>query len=1305
MKVQEQTKDDNTGQSVLQELSAVGTLFLTQHSTTIQVDPALFPYLADHGFQDMVVLPGSYYIQLASRIHVESLQASVGSVKRATFQNPILLPDSGVTLSVEARLQENQTVQYTFREAGAKQISAVLEIECRRHGQVKTAAADFSVQAFQRRAALLGGQDDYYRRLAANGNQYGPRFQNLQQIWQCGEEILGRLCVNRNDADADRDYLDPIFIDGVVQVLPGLFLNEGRTFILNGIGELTLFQDDLPDDAWVYARLRPKHERDVNERIGDVDVFDNSSACRLQLRGVRFTHLDRTEPKKDAETSKTQIVVASTFTAEPVRDPLEFWGDYFGLPVQASFAPYNQVFQELLDPSSQMRRNKDGVNAVLLNLGDWVADGRLHHLKIGREKAAACFGNHERHTLPNGLEIAHLNRHETEYVYKEIFSDRSYLRHGIRLPANATVIDIGANIGLFSLFVRSQCPEASVYSYEPSPIAFQALRANCKAYGPNLHAFNAGVSGQAGSATFTVYGQSSVFSSFRPSVEEDRKTIEAVIANMVRSELGNTTGPVGEYVEELMANRLDRQTFECRLVSVPDILRANNLKHVDLLKVDAEKCELEILQGIDGETWRLIDQVVVEVHDRAGSAVEEVLELLARQGFQCAVEEEKLLAGSGLFNVYARRHIESQNSAKENSSEPMITDLQNKIDQFAQAMDSFTHASDVPVILCLCPTAERDLSGGKVDQELAASEKYLLAKVRELPNVQVIGPDAILAHYQTTEFHDPLANQLGHVPYTPEGFAAIGSSLFRALTSLRRAPYKVIALDCDNTLWRGVCGEEGPLGVEVSASHRRLQEFMVQQMAAGMLLCVCSKNNRPDVEAVFGQNPNMVLKRGHIATWRVNWSAKSENLRSVARELNVGLDSFIFVDDNPVECAEVRAQCPEVLTLQLPPDADQWPQFLDHVWAFDHLHATREDRTRTQKVLENIEREKYREQVPTLKNFIDGLQLQVELFTPQPDQFSRVSQLTQRTNQFNCTNIRRSERDILQVLEKRNARCLAVSASDRFGDYGMVGVVIYFEERDGYDVETFLLSCRVLGRGVEHQALSQFGKRALEQGKQWAQIHFRPTNKNQPAWEFIKGIGSEFMQAPEKETIVQFPAEKLASLCYNPDSSRPSREDGQNSDFSGHKSKSRSTAAAVESSRKFQQIAVELNNVKTICRAVESHTSLTAGHGGGLRGEELPSTLAGKILGIWRRAIGNLRIGMNDNFFEAGGSSLKAVQVVATIRRELNLHLSIVNIFECPTVGLLSEKLEQGKTAKGSVNAAIERGARRRKQLSQRTGR
>jgi FkbH-like protein/FkbM family methyltransferase len=1305
MKVQEQLKSDVTGRSMLQDPPAVTALFLTRHSTTIQVDQSCFPHLADHGFQDMVVLPGSFYIEMALRIHVESLHAGIGAVKRARFQNPVIFQKSGVTLSVEASLLESETFQYTFREAGAEQPCAILEIERDRVAGPRTAATFFPIEEFQRRAVYAGDKAEYYLRLRENGNQYGPCFQNLRQVWRCGEEILGRLCVHRDNTDADRDYLDPIFVDGVIQVLPGLFLNEGKTFILKGIEDLIPFPGALPEEAWIHARLWQKQNPDVDEQIADLDVFDNSGAFLLQLRGVRFAFLDQTESKKSAETSKTQIVVASTFTAEPVADSLQFWGDYLGFPVDVCFAPYNQVFQELLDPSSRMQQNKDGINAILLNLGDWVADSYLNHLKIGSEKAATSFGNLKRHTLPNGLEVAHLNRHETDYVYQEIFADRCYLRHGIRLPGDAMVIDIGANIGLFSLFVRSQCPQATVYSYEPSPIAFRVLKANCEAYGPNLHAFNAGVSGQAGSATLTFYGKSSVFSSFHPSAEEDRNAIKAVVANMVRGELGNTAEPTDEYVEELMANRLDRQTFECPLVSVPDILRENNLKHVDLLKVDAEKCELEILRGIDSETWRLIDQVVVEVHDHTRHAVEEVVELLAGQGFQCAVEEEKLLAGSGLFNVYARRQPVSLNSAEPTSNELTIADFQNKIDQFVQAMGSFAGATTTPTILCLCPPSTKDARGEEIHRALTEGENYLITRAREFPNLQVIGSDAIRAHYQTNEFHDSHANHLGHVPYTPEGFAAIGSSLFRTMAGLRRAPYKVIVLDCDNTLWRGVCGEEGLMGVAITPSHRALQEFMVRQMTAGMLLCVCSKNNGPDVEAVFRQNQNMILKHEHIAVWRVNWSLKPENIKSIARELNVGLDSFIFVDDNPVECAAMRAECPEVLTLQLPSDPGQWPQFFDHVWAFDHLRTTGEDHTRTQKVLENVEREKYREQVSTLKDFIDGLRLRVELFTPLPGQISRASQLTQRTNQFNCTTIRRSESDIRELLEKKNGRCLAVNVSDRFGDYGMVGLLIYFEEGSGYDVDTFLLSCRVLGRGVEHQVLAQFGQPALKQGKQWVRIHFRPTDKNQPAREFIQSIGAEFMQTLDGDTIVQFPAEKLASLHYNPDSTQPTREASQENGASEHKPKPRSAAASVESSGKFQQIAVELNDVKTICRAIESYRSRMATKGESSHGEELPPTLAGKILGIWRKVIGNPRIGINDNFIEAGGTSLKAVQVVAAIRRELNLHLSIVNIFECPTVGLLCEKLAPVKAAGGAANAAIERGARRRKQLSQRPGR
>jgi acyl carrier protein len=249
-------------------------------------------------------------------------------------------------------------------------------------------------------------------------------------------------------------------------------------------------------------------------------------------------------------------------------------------------------------------------------------------------------------------------------------------------------------------------------------------------------------------------------------------------------------------------------------------------------------------------------------------------------------------------------------------------------------------------------------------------------------------------------------------------------------------------------------------------------------------------------------------------------------------------------------------------------------------------------------------------------------------------------------------------------------------------------------------VDTFLLSCRVLGRGVEYQVLAQFGELALKQDKSRVKFHFRPTDKNQPAWEFIKTIGAEFMEMSAKETIIRLPTEKIADLRYNPDSGQPNDADAEGNGSSEAKSKPRSAMVRAGLSEKFQQVAVELNDVKKICPAIEAYRLRVAENGKPAPGEELPATLAGKILGIWRKVIGNSRVELNDNFIDAGGTSLKAVQIVAAIRRELNLHLSIVNIFECPTVRLLCEKLEPGKTTGGSVNAAIERGARRRKQLS-----
>src|SRR2546427_9562075 len=261
-------------------------------------------------------------------------------------------------------------------------------------------------------------------------------------------------------------------------------------------------------------------------------------------------------------------------------------------------------------------------------------------------------------------------------------------------------------------------------------------------------------------------------------------------------------------------------------------------------------------------------------------------------------------------------------------------------------------------------------------------------------------------------------------------------------------------------------------------------------MNAGMLLCLCSENNEKDALDVFDQRSDMPLKREHLVSWRINWNSKSENIRSLANELNVGLDSFIFIDDNPVDCADVKINCPGVLTLQLPQDTESFPSFLNHIWAFDHMGSTEEDQNRTRMYRENTERQQFRERSFSLKDFVKGLQLRVEIAEATEDQLGRVSQLTFRTNQFNFTAVRRSENEIKNFLKREGANCLVVHVVDRFGDYGLVGVVMYKAEADRYKVDTFLLSCRVLGRGVEHAVVSRLGQRAVKEGKRFVELKY-----------------------------------------------------------------------------------------------------------------------------------------------------------------------------------------------------------------------
>jgi FkbH-like protein/FkbM family methyltransferase len=1272
-------------------------------SAEFKVGTRSVPYLADHGFHDMVVLPGSFYIDAALRVDRDFAKRVAGVVRNVSFHNPIILSAEDIVVRVDVRDHGDGRVEYTFYEAGIEdgrarlptgQYAARLEIH-RNPATSPSATTDpFSIEAFQARSPVVIDSGRFYEKLRDNGNQYGPSFQRIASIWRAGDQCLGRLSVARRDGDVEPHAVHPSVLDSMTQVLAPLMMEQGKTFILRSIDKVELADVEFPDTLWGHAVLLQEGGRDGNSLVGNVRVFDQSGQPYADLSGVTFTVLDRHDAAGDA--TAATFAIASNFTAEPIEDALRFWGDHFGVEVQLEFTPYNQVFQQLLDTASVFRKNRDGVNVILVGLEEWATGDRQEVRSLSRERADRCFGDRARYVLPNGLEIVHLNQYETDYVYKEIFEDQCYLRHGIRLQDGDTVVDVGANIGLFSLFVMSRCRNPKIYAFEPAPVVYELLKANCEAYGSHVRAVNAGVSDKPKTATFTFYEKSSVFSGFHTDETEDREAIQTVVRNTLNSTPSVAREAVEGYVDELTADRLRRTTHECRLTSVSEMIREHQIDKIDLLKIDAEKSELDIIKGIDDRDWPKIAQLVIEIHDPTREAVKRIEDLLAKKGFRCAVEHERLLEHSGLFNLYATR---AETAVDTGVSHPrqMAGGLRRTILDFCTALRSFMDQATAPLVLCVCPSSPAAIADADRQAVLDEAEQALLAAAGTIPNVHTISSASLLRPYAVTDYYDPQSHHVGHIPYTPEGYAAIGTALVRSIYNVKRKPRKVIVLDCDNTLWKGVCGEDGPLGIQVSEPYRRLQEFMVDRMRAGMLLCLCSKNNEADVLEVFDQRTDMVLQREHLVARRINWNSKSDNIKSLAHELNLGLDSFIFVDDNPVECAEVRINCPGVLTLQLPRDSTSFPAFVDHVWAFDHAGATAEDHNRTKLYQENAKREEFRERTLSLRDFVKGLELRVEIAEATDDQLGRVSQLTFRTNQFNFTTVRRSEHEIRDYVKRDGATGLVVRVADRFGDYGLVGVVLYETAVDRYRVDTLLLSCRVLGRGVEHALLSHLGQRAVREHKPLVELAYRPTEKNAPVREFIKSIGDQ--AGSEPGTSWTFPADHLASLEYNPDETvqhgheapappapdtRPSRPGWG--------------FAVADRSEPVQRIAESLCDIDRLASAIEAYR---------LRNGPLDApvdvapagTLQTTLLNVWKRVLGRPRIGMNDNFFEVGGTSLRAVQLIATIKKELKQDLSIVSLFECPTVALLAAKLgaPSGDADGGTTPAgAAVRGQRRR---------
>ncbi|WP_385907530.1 HAD-IIIC family phosphatase [Terrabacter sp. GCM10028922] len=379
--------------------------------------------------------------------------------------------------------------------------------------------------------------------------------------------------------------------------------------------------------------------------------------------------------------------------------------------------------------------------------------------------------------------------------------------------------------------------------------------------------------------------------------------------------------------------------------------------------------------------------------------------------------------------------------------------------------------------------------------------------------VTVVDLAALVRLHGTTIAYDTRNDLMYHQPFTSRFAQALGTLVGEALSALGRPTPKVLAVDADNTLWGGIVGEDGPEGIVIGDSfpgngYRALQQGLVYQAAHGALIALLSKNNGPDVDEVFARRAgDLVLSPEHLAARRVDWNAKVDNLREVADELNLGTDGFILLDDNDVELDEVRQRLPGVQVVKVGDEPEDVAETTAQLTSFRFARVSAEDRGRTAMMRVETGRRDAAAQAPSHEDFLRSLGLVVRVFAPGPSHVARVAQLVNKTNQFNLTTIRRDDAQVAALVASADHRVYAAEVSDRFGGYGLVAVAVVECNDDAWDVETFLMSCRVLRRGVEDAILQCVADDAVAAGATRLRGSYRPTAKNSQVSTFYPDRG------------------------------------------------------------------------------------------------------------------------------------------------------------------------------------------------------
>jgi FkbH-like protein len=547
--------------------------------------------------------------------------------------------------------------------------------------------------------------------------------------------------------------------------------------------------------------------------------------------------------------------------------------------------------------------------------------------------------------------------------------------------------------------------------------------------------------------------------------------------------------------------------------------------------------------------------------------VEPILALLRAEAFAYGIDLEIHV---GDFNTYVQDIVDAQSSLYRFAPDAVILAVRTEdvapdlsrdfADQspeatrqaadrvaysYEQWVNSFRQNSQAALIIHALerPTPS---SLGVLDSQSESGQSGLIRQInRELRRiasaqhgVYILDYDALVARHGSEHWHDERKWLMARLPIAADHLLHMAREWMRFLVPLTGRTAKCLVVDLDNTLWGGIIGEDGMTGIKLGAEYpgaafQSLHRALLDLSRKGILLAICSKNNLDDAMEAIEKHPGMLVRAKDFAAMRINWGDKTQNLREIAEELNIGIDSLAFLDDNPFEREQVRAALAEITVIDISSNPLEYAAAVRDCPVFERLTLSAEDQQRTAMYGEQRQRAGAEQSFQTKEDFFRFLDQAADLEPVTDLTLARVAQLTQKTNQFNVTTRRYSEAQVAEMSRQRDWNIFSIRVRDRFGDHGLVGVAITRDEGEECEIDTFLLSCRVIGRTVETALLAYIAKSAAGRGRERLVGWFLPTKKNAPARDFYCQHG--FVELQKNETGTLWMLDLKSSTLSAPD--------------------------------------------------------------------------------------------------------------------------------------------------------------------------